>query len=418
MFAASLRNKEAFFIQNILSLPADTNITALKMNIDILNQRYETARTIFLNREQNEPLQVVVDKRNLPIEVVDISHLGCTEKEKVLAEFKKEDKLRGFDLTCDQLIRLVLFKTGENTDVLFWSLHHIVMDGWCFPIIVDDLTRLYEAMEKRIAPTLNSVIPFNSYVDWLELQDREEGIEFWDDFLSSYDRPATLTALGSRLSGDRYQLEEYYFTIDAVLSDALTHRAAENQVTLNIMFQTLWGILLQKYTGKGDVLFGAVVSGRPPEIEGIERMIGLFINIVPVRIKTGKTRLLSELLRKVQRQSLMSKLYETFSLAEILEKVSLRAGSVDNIMFFENYPILEDDNPQVAVKLLESHEQIDYPFNFFVLPGRPIKIRFSYNGLIFNRELIKRIAMDFKNLVLQVVENPDREIGNLVKPLQ
>jgi bacitracin synthase 3 len=418
MFSASLRNREAYFIQNVLSLPSGIDIQALMMNIEILNRRYEAGRTIFLKGEQGEPLQVVVAKRDLPVEVIDISHLGYTEKERMMMEFRQEDKHRGFDLTRDQLVRLVLFKTGENTDVLFWSLHHIVMDGWCFPIIMDDLTRLYEAMDKGSTPHLGPFIPFSSYVDWLELQDREEGMEFWEDFLSGYDRPSPLTALGSGSSGGRYQSGEYHFAIDPILSDALTHRAAENQVTLNIMFQTLWGILLQRYTGSEDVLFGAVVSGRPPEIEGIERMVGLFINIVPIRIKTGKSKMLPELLQKAQRQSLMSKLYETFSLAEILERASLRRESIDNLMFFENYPLLEDENPLIAVRLLESHEQIDYPFNFFILPGRPIKIRFSYNGLVFNPELIKRIAMDFKNLVLQVVENPEKEIECLVKPLQ
>jgi non-ribosomal peptide synthetase component F len=204
----------------------------------------------------------------------------------------------------------------------------------------------------------------------------------------------------------RFQAEDYYFTIDDELRDGLIRTAAENRVTLNTLFQTLWGLLLQRYTGSSDVLFGAIVSGRPPFITGIERMVGLFINIAPVRLRTGKTKYISGLLKDMQRRSVLSKPYETLPLADILSNASLKPGIIDNIMFFENYPGHEEMDTRLKVRLLENYEQIDYNFSFYVVPGAVLTVRFSFNSLVFDMEFIKRIALDFKALAVQVVENP------------
>ncbi|MCP4219802.1 MAG: amino acid adenylation domain-containing protein, partial [bacterium] len=420
IYADSVGNRNAFFIQNLLSIPAWLDGKQLEAAFNFLLKRYEVTRTIFFSTPGCEPLQMVLDRRRIHLVSIDISYLDKEARETRIQQLAQKDQAQGFDLLSGQLpIRITLIKTGELTDRLIWSLHHITMDGWCFGIIMDDLSRVYRSLEVgRKKFRLDALTPYRSYIDWLGRQDEEKGYDYWRKYLHGY-TGGPMSVCGLRRSkrkqntGNRYKSAEHFFNFDELMTDNLTEAAVRHHVTLNTLFQALWALLMQKYTGNKDILFGGIVAGRSAEIEGIESMVGLFINIIPVRIRIDEPVTFHQLLKKIQQQSISSKPYEYLSLEHILENSGLDADAVDNVMFFENYRLPKRGlinampgqggripggrSKKITAQWLENHEQFNYDFNIYILPGAPLSVRFSYNSTVYSREFVAQLAGELKD---------------------
>jgi amino acid adenylation domain-containing protein len=200
----------------------------------------------------------------------------------------------------------------------------------------------------------------------------------------------------------------------------LAAAAKKYRVTLNTLFQAMWGLLLQRYNNTDDVLFGAVVSGRPAGIEGIESMVGLFINTVPVRVRTDNEKNFPGLVRTLHQESLLSRAYEYQPLAEIQANSSLKDRLIDHVMVFENYPVQEEIKHTGTgrslgffIEGIDSYEQTNYDFDLTVVPGKNIRVIFTFNSNAYATDFIKNTASHFKNIVQQVVENPQLDVKEL-----
>ncbi|MGE5342597.1 MAG: amino acid adenylation domain-containing protein [Candidatus Omnitrophota bacterium] len=418
MFRSTLVNRESYLVQNIFLLPAQAPSGVLEEAFNQLIERHAVFRTVFLEEKTTGPLQVVLKKRSMKIEWNDVSLLDDEDKRYRIDQIKVKDRQRGFDLAVDLPLRLIRVITGEAVDQLIWSVNHIVIDGWCLEIIMNDLLSLYEGiMDGRPVP-LESVIPYRNYVEWLEHWDMAEGLTHWRDYLSGYPcDSSTLSRLGKKRDAGNYRLEEHLFTLDEVISEGLARVASEQQVTLNILFQVMWGIRLQHYLQRDDAIFGSIVSGRSANVESIEKIVGLFINIVPVRIKISEITKFHELLKRVQEQSIQAKRYENLPLCDVLAQASLSQGAIDNLMFFENYSTEGEagqntfSGKTLSLQWIENHEQIDYSFCFYVMPGKSIRIRFQYNARVYEREFIEKVAADFNRMAKQVIAKPDLDLN-------
>ncbi|WP_155729817.1 non-ribosomal peptide synthetase, partial [Paenibacillus polymyxa] len=189
--------------------------------------------------------------------------------------------------------------------------------------------------------------------------------------------------------------------------------AKQNQVTINTLIQTVWGVLLQKYNNSSDVVFGSVVSGRPGDIPGVEHMIGLFINTIPVRVQSEQGETFVELMKRTQRQALASNAYDAFPLYEIQALTEQKQDLINHIMIFENYPVEQqveqlgsDGQEKFTISNVVSTEATNYDLNVVVMPGEGIKIRFMYNTLSFDQAGIERLYGHFARLLEQISLNP------------
>jgi amino acid adenylation domain-containing protein len=186
------------------------------------------------------------------------------------------------------------------------------------------------------------------------------------------------------------------------------------------LFQTAWAILLQKYNNTVDVVFGSVVSGRSSAIHGIENILGLFINTIPVRINTNHKQTFRELIKEVQEQALRSKTREYLPLSDIQSRSLLKENLIDHIIVFENYPIDEEVKNMsrwyktgFRVKNFEAREQTNYDLNVIVLPGKNLAVSISYNSIVYNRETIKTAAAHFIQITKEITNNKDIEVSNI-----
>jgi amino acid adenylation domain-containing protein len=425
-YSLSGTNKEVFFIQYLLGWQAAIEKSLMETSVNKLVERHDIFRTIFLYQGLDQPLQVVLRQRKVEFYFEDISSYQEEEKTLYLEKCRKKDIKRGFDISKDMLLRVSLFQVDINSYYLMWSKHYILMDGWCVGIVFNELAQIYEGLRTGFPVVLEEVTPYRDFVTWLEAQDKSVGFRYWQNYLAGYQHQGGLvpTKPGpvKPLKEGEYNFETYTFEIAKEEIDALKQLAADCEVTLNIVFQTLWGILLQKYNNRDDVVFGAVVSGRPPEIIGIEKMVGLFINTVPVRVKVHRDYKFSQLLKNIQEDSTAAKSYEYLSFTEILAKCQLKENIIDNLMTFQNFVLMEQfknifntqENTAPASRVETSlFHQSNYNFNIIITPFTPFQVAFMYNVLAYDEDFLKRIQQHLIEIIWLVIEDKDIQLKDI-----
>ncbi|MBE0342629.1 non-ribosomal peptide synthetase, partial [Paenibacillus sp. 28ISP30-2] len=360
-------------------------------------QRHDILRTAFVYEKVEKPVQVVLKDRPAEMFFKYISFLTEEEKENYLQAYLDKDREKGFDLTREPLIRFALIRINAHSYRFILSFHHIIMDGWCLGIVFKELLEIYSALHKGSIPQLDTVYPYRQYIQWLEQKNDRETGAYWENYLTEYEQPALLPKIKSGIANPGYIQEEYDFTINKEMKASLERIARENGATLSTVIQAVWGILLQRYNNTQDVVFGTVVSGRPAEIQGVEQMVGLFINTIPVRVRAEKEESFSALVAKLQQEAWASEQHHYYPLAEIQSRTAHGGGLVQNLLAFENYPIEEADKGQgdhgTDLRILSTKvsEQTNFDFNFIVVPENDLQIKFRYNSLAYDRGFMERV---------------------------
>ena len=216
--------------------------------------------------------------------------------------------------------------------------------------------------------------------------------------------------------------------LDCHLSEQQTQRLGEvakrQRVTLNTMVRTCWGILLGSLRKVDDVVFGAVVSGRPPDLPDVEKMVGLFINTVPVRLTIARDQSFHEMLRHLQAQAFASEAYHYCSLADIQAATPLKQGLIDNVLVFENYPLLEEIqhlcevyDPEITIGQLEEHDQTNYDLAVVVYPGTRLQFQMHYQALVYSDAVMHDVRDRLVRLLNAVIETPEIKLADLYSRL-
>ncbi|MFD7523071.1 amino acid adenylation domain-containing protein [Paenibacillus chitinolyticus] len=412
-------DSEAYFEQVTFDLQGSLDAEAFAKGLDVLIQRHEALRTNFISGWKDEPVQIVFRQRKGEVYYEDVSGLDEAERVQALVELAEADKARKFDLAHDSLMRVTLVRTDEQTWHVIWSHHHILMDGWCMSFMIKEVFESYFAFLEKRKPELPPVTPFARYIEWLEKQDRNEAADYWRSYLNGYDQHTKLPQEKAQRKGGSFNAVELEFEFSRELSERIERVSRQNQVTLSTFVQTLWGLVLQVYNNSRDVVFGCVVSGRPADIAGVESMIGLFINTIPVRVRSEAGESVADVLRKTQEQALGSGAYDTFPLYEIQALSEQKRDLISHIMVFENYPMEErieqliGGNGALAISNIQAPEQTNYDFDITVIPGERTMIRFTYNADTFSEEDIRGIHGHFTRAVEQAAADPNIPVEQL-----
>ncbi|MGN7765836.1 non-ribosomal peptide synthetase, partial [Paenibacillus sp. 22594] len=303
---------------------------------------------------------------------------------------------------------------------LIWNFHHIIMDGWSLGTLFGELLYIYKTLSLGQALQLETPQPYGRFIVWLESQDKNQGATYWKNYLHNVDDVTLLPGYQKQNGQNLYVQEEQCLTLSREMTEKLQRTAAQQQVTLNTVLQAIWGVLLQKYNQRKEVVFGAVVSGRPGEIPGIEKMVGLFINTIPVRM-SGSSQTFVELVQSIQDEATLSDQYSSYPLYEIQNHSVLKQDLINHIVVFENYPIDErlknmskgDGEAILELSGFQTFEQTNYDFNVVVIPGAELMIKFSYNSQAYSEEAVKRIRGHVEHLIEQVVTAPEQGLEEL-----
>ena len=419
-------SSQAYFEQMSYRLTANLEAGLAKESLQELFKRYDVLRTVFIQRKDaNRILQVILKERTVDFYWENIS--AREDKEEYIRKYKERDRKKLFNLRKDVLMRVALLQLGNNEFEFTWSFHHIVMDGWCLGLLISDFREIYRCLAENRPWSLPSVKPYRYYIEWLEQQDKEKAKIYWRNYLSGYEEQVGIPRLGPALpdvGGDK--IENVFLRLMEIETSNLFQFSAANRVTLNTIIQAAWGILLSIYNGKQDVVFGSVTSGRPPDIDGIASMVGLFINTIPVRIYFDCQTTLEQLLRQVQQEAVESEPYHYYPLVEIQAESGPKQYLLDHIMEFQNYPLTDQinrgsGNPQalsLKVTRADIYEQTNYALNIRVTPGMRLEVSFEFDNLVYDREFMKKVAANFRCLLLQAPGNGDKPVQKLVLPTE
>ncbi|MCU0289445.1 MAG: condensation domain-containing protein [Acidobacteria bacterium] len=413
----------SYFVQVSYRLQGDLDIYLVEKSLNELFKRHDILRTAFFYKNLEQHVQVVLKDRTVGFYYEDISITrDKKEKEALIESFKTKDKDRMFDLSKDALMRVSILRVDKSEYEFTWSFHHILMDGWCSGILITEFLEIYTGYLENRPYRLPSIKQFRSYIQWLDKQDKEASAAYWKNYLDDFEQQTPLLKKTTIKKG--YRSETVSFVINKEETTRLNELSAAHHVTLNTLIQATWGILLGKYNGKNDVVFGAVVSGRPFELEGVESIVGLFINAIPIRVRFEGKMKFFQLLKKIQTGAIEAEKHHHCPLVDIQSGSLLKRNLFDHIMAFENYPLTEriegygsegkaSNKPHFELTNVDIFEQSNYDFNVAVSVSETININFLYNGHAYERNLIERIGSHLSLIMDQVIGNYQIEIEEI-----
>ena len=410
----------AYHEQLSATLKGDIDLNAFEAAWRFAIKRHPILRTSFVWKKIEKPMQVVHKEVSVALEEIDWRHLSPADQEIELEQFLTNDRLNRFNLVKPPLIRLYMLRLGDDRYQFVWSHHHILLDGWSFPLLLKEIFAVYEMLKAGKQPTLPESPPFKNYITWLDkkAKRRDEAEAFWQTYLAGFSDPTPLGIERAQRLPKRFQEAEV--TVGREITDKLKLLGQQNGITLSTLVQAAWGILLSRYSRESDVLFGATVSGRPAELPGVETMLGLFINTLPVRIQVDPEATLLEWLKGLQANQTELQQYEHVSLIDIQGWSAVpRDESLFHTLFvFENYPVdddlLNDNSPGgFLVENVESFEETNYPLNLIAAERGELILKLAYDQSRFDASTIERALGHLDNLLNQVAAEPTRQLKTL-----
>src|SRR5215217_5197784 len=297
-------------------LQGPLNVSAFQHAWQQVVNRHPALRSIFVREGLKQPLQFVYRQTTLPWEVQDWRELSTADQQQQLDAFLLADRARGFDLSKPPLMRFALLRTGDDHWHFVWTFHHILLDGWCLSLLLREVFGFYDAYTRGEALQLPRPRPYRDYIRWLQRQDQGAAETYWRKRLKGFAAPTTIDYAGQR--GDcANSYDEQTRDFNEQTSRAIEALARQQQVTVNTVVQGAWALLMSRYSGEQDVLYGVTVSGRPPELAGVEQMVGLFINTVPARVRLPAGMRVVDWLKELQAAQVERSSHESAPLVRV-----------------------------------------------------------------------------------------------------
>lgn len=371
-------------------------------------RHHPVLRTCFRWQDLREPLQLIQAEFEPEWRTEDWRALASAEQDAKLARFLEQDRQRGFGLTQPPQ-RFALFLLDANRARLVWTFHHALLDGWSRSLVLKQVFDLYRTLgEARPAHHLPASRPFRDYVGHVRGQDTSAAETFFRQFLAGANGTQLALVSGTGTRGR----EEHALELDDVESHALSLAARSGRFTLSTLAQAAWALVLSRYTGERDVVFGTTFSGRPPDFDGVEQLVGLCINTLPVRVQvTGSVRSLLERVRTTFDQL---RPFEHTSLKDVRRWALVEGELFNSILVFENYPEeswLDQRDQGFAVSSVLDQEQVNYPFALYVIPGERIALKLVHDGSA-DGAAARAVLTHLKN-ALTAMTSPDRSLDSI-----
>lgn len=406
------KDTSTYIEQMIIEIRGNVQVKLIEESFQILFHNYETLRSNFVCEGMTKTRQVVLKDKKPEIEYLDYSALqDCKER---MNELIKEDRARGFDLMKSCLMRMHVVKRSEDEYTLIWTNHHIILDGWSRSILVKEFYSIYNCLCKGENYTFHNVDNFSDYAKWINKHDMKEGISAWKRYLDGYEQNVSLSTIGNR-SSNTYDSKERTIRIQENNYETIKEIAKKNNITINVFFQCIWGVLLQKYSNINDVVFGMVVSGRNLDFERIDSTVGVLINSVPIRVITNEKESFIDLAVRTQQEINQILQYSYVTLTEIQSSIKEVQGLVNHLTAFENYPAIEnaDSSSGFSIENIYANEQINYDFGITFVPDDTMTIKIRYNNNAFEPSYISKIADHLKVMIQMLMEKPDSLIRDI-----
>ncbi|MCQ2515021.1 MAG: amino acid adenylation domain-containing protein, partial [Ruminococcus sp.] len=421
MLFYNLQSEEttSYVLQEVFKVGMAMNTDNIKNALALLSYRYEVLKTAFISSNIVNPKQVIYSERVPEFECIDAD---IFETEDII----HNDLIRGFNLEKDTLLRVKLIRLGENECKIIWTMHHIITDGWCLQLLFNRFMEYYVSLEKftfeelthNIENEKNEQGEYSDYIHWLEKQDSEKAVKYWKNLLSGYENTAEVKPMMIPEPCES-QMNQIVLSMKSEVTDKLIKVAEVNDTTISTVVETACGIMLHRYIGSNDAVFGKVVSGRNATISGIDDIVGLFINTIPVRVNAEDGVTVAELLKKQQKQSNASSDYDYCSLADIQGLTQQGSELIKVLYVFENYnsglnTVSDDNELKNSISAETAREQTTYPISIsgYIEDGH-LSISVMYNPNEYCKNEIDIMLGHLERICEDIADNSDKEVSKL-----
>ncbi|MGE5219382.1 MAG: amino acid adenylation domain-containing protein, partial [Chloroflexota bacterium] len=412
--------RSGIYIQNcVCTLREELNCSALKLAWQEVAGCHPVLRTSFSILNRDRPLQEIWGDVSIPWEEYDWCGKSSRDQSSGLEAFLEEDRARGFDLNRAPLMRITLFRMAEADFRVVWTYHHALLDGRSRALVLQDVFRRYELIRAGLERPETPPPPYRIFVNWLETQDWTQAEEFWKEKL---DHCNPSTSLGierfTQNGGGEPSFGRQEVRLSGELTATLKSACQHQQFTLNNMLQGAWALLLSRYSGEDDIIFGATRSGRHSTVAGADSMVGLFINTVPVRIQVNANECLLPWLTEIRNQWVAMRPYEHTSLVDIQKSAKLPPGRP----LFESLLVVENDEMSSTLRAqggqwknrdFRDISTPNYPLALSAYLGNQILIKIVYDQNRFDAESIGRMLGHFQTLLQNMAKNPSQRLSAL-----
>ena len=409
-----------YFGQLSYTFHGEFNASAFIQAWQTVLDRHSILRTLFIWEELKEPVQVVQRKVELPHQILDWRDFSTSEQQQRLEAFLQEDRKRGFEFSKAPLMRLTLIELDHDVHRFIWSHHHLLVDGWSVPLLLGEVFELYETYRRGEVLSLEERRPFREYIGWLHQQDLSKAEVFWREYLKGITAPTPLGLAHAvaRAPELENRCGDEMIGLSTTATNALQSFARTNQLTLNTLVQGAWSILLSRYSGEPDVVFGATVAGRPADLPGSDKMIGIFINTLPVRIKVNSDVPVLAWLKKLQQQQVEMRQYEYSPLVQVQGWSDMPRDQplFESILVFENYPVpAASGKGRGSLKISHSHfyERTNYPLTIIAGLGSTLELKVLYDQQRFSSNAITRLLEHLKTSLEQITAHAEKPLTEL-----
>jgi amino acid adenylation domain-containing protein len=407
-----------YFEQLCLELSGPIDRDCFEQAWNTVIETNEMLRTVFRWEKMEHPMQIVLKEHTLEPVYYDFTG-GDSRQVRAQSEMvKTKDRNKKFHLG-EVPFRITLCEYPEAKYTMIISNHHILYDGWSSGIILQEFFNTYEALSSGLTSIKPVKTRFQEFIKWQQSRDTREAEKSWRKYLRGFDTP-TVFCIKQRKSIDpaASRTQTYRLEIPGEFARRLEEFVKAHRLTSAAVLYCAWGILLQKYNNSNDVVFGTTVSGRMADVPGIEDIVGLFINTVPLRVHGLPHEKILDLLQRIHQALQERTPYEYTPLVEIKKYSELSAGVplFDSLLVIENYPLdrrLKPHEGKINILSYSSWEETNYDVTLGIAMAGNIIIDVIYDNETCAGEIIERLAHHYQNLIRNIVMEPGKTLHDI-----
>ncbi|WP_291286623.1 non-ribosomal peptide synthetase [Flavobacterium sp.] len=394
-----------------------------KLNVDLFKKAWQNVinnhtilRTGFIYDKVNIPIQFVNKEVEVPLRFIDLTNDSDQEKEAKFLALKNEDRFEDFSFTNPPLMRITIAKFGEDAYKMIWTKHHVLWDGWSGQVIIQEVIRAYTNLMYGTPIEAQVEDKYEDFINYIKSIDAFEEKAFWQSYMKDFSEPSLLPfckAAHERNKG-KGKYERISIDFDEALTQKINDFSKSNHVTPNTLTQAVWAILLSKYTGLKDIVYGVTVSGRPADLN-YDNKVGLYINTIPLRAKIDNSQTIAAFLDMLQKTSVGARNFQHTSLSKIQQWNEIKGDCFDSLLSFTNYPSKSGDNSRKAVLEIDNvnvKENNNYLLSIQPMLKDKLAIDFTFNSSIMDRAFVQMITEHFRTAICNMAEEKFTTIGD------
>jgi amino acid adenylation domain-containing protein len=412
----------AHVVQLAYQLHGAVDAPALRRAWQSVLDRHPALRAAFLWERREKPLQVVRRGVELPWVQEDWRGMDPAAQAARLDAFRRDDRARGFELNRAPLMRFTLIRLADDRRELVWTHHHLVSDGWSVALMLRDMVAAYEAYARGESPRLASPPPYAGYMEWLRGRDMAAAEAFWRRALAGFAAPTPLPLArpaSAPADGDGDGVAEVRLAAGVELTERLKALSRDRQITLNTLVQGAWALVLARAAGEDDVVFGAVSSGRPVQVAGVEQMVGMFINTLPVRSRIAPGATVAGWLTAFQAEQAEAREHDYTPLVQAQQwsQVPRGTGLFETLVVYENYPVDASlrtrEGRTLDIRRSVSTERTSFPVTVIAHLGAELAARILYDTRRLDPAAAERVMGHFRRALEAFAADPDAAVASI-----